>query len=301
MSEEQTEQRHRSGARPRTPDDARFLARFDRAMRLPIVLAALLPLLLSPQPNRWFGVVVGIASWIVFLLDFVVHQRRLDHYLGTGIGRFDLVVVVLTSPWYLLPGASAGGFIVVLRLARLVRLLLVARGARRLVERLGRVVLVMVGVLIVATLMAFSAENPVNPEFATYGDALWWGYVTLTTVGYGDVVPITPVGRFAGVIIMTAGIATVGVLAGSLASFFRLTPSEQAQDAAEEKQLREALGEVEESQEEAGVDETDTDVASLGKLIVDLQAEVRALSDQVAALSRGTTAASDLAAPEEHA
>jgi voltage-gated potassium channel len=46
--------------------------------------------------------------------------------------------------------------------------------------------------------------------------------VTITTVGYGDIVPKTTTGRWAAVVIMVTGIAVLGVLAGSLASFFRL-------------------------------------------------------------------------------
>jgi voltage-gated potassium channel len=247
-------------------------------MRLPIVLAAILPLILSPQPGNPVGVIVGIASWLVFLLDFVVHQRRLDHYLGTGLGKFDLVVVILTSPWYLLPGANAGGFIVVLRLARLLRVLVVARGARRLIERIGRVVLVMLGVLVVASAMAYHAENPVNPEFASFGDALWWGYVTLTTVGYGDIVPVTDVGRFAGVIIMTAGIATLGVLAGSLASFFRLTPKEAQQDIEDARRAQVAQGEL------VDVEEVIDDQATAVDRLAALTDEVAALRTQITVL-----------------
>ncbi len=55
------------------------------------------------------------------------------------------------------------------------------------------------GVLVTGSLVAYYAEHPANPEFATVGDALWWGIVTLTTVGYGDIVPKTPTGRFAAV------------------------------------------------------------------------------------------------------
>jgi voltage-gated potassium channel len=131
-------------------------------------------------------------------------------------------VVIATAPWFLFPGAQAGQFVVLLRLARLARLVMATRGARRLFERLGRVALAAAAVVVIGSLVAYHAEHPVNPEFATVGDALWWGVVTLTTVGYGDIVPKTEAGRWVAVIIMVTGIAVLGTLAGSLASFFRL-------------------------------------------------------------------------------
>ena len=83
---------------------------------------------------------------------------------------------------------------VLLRLARLARLVMATKGARRLFERLGRVAIVAGGVVVIGSLVTYYAEHPTNPEFATVGDALWWGIVTLTTVGYGDIVPKTPSG-----------------------------------------------------------------------------------------------------------
>jgi voltage-gated potassium channel len=224
---------HRLG-QPRSQRDAAFLERYNTWMQLPIVVSAILPLVIVPQSNGWVGVVVGVVTWLVFLFDYVVHTRHLERYGRTRVGRFDLFVVVATAPWFLLPGAQAVQFAALLRLARLARLVMATKGARRLFERIGRVAGVAGGVVVIGSLVAYHAEHPTNPGFATIGDALWWGIVTLTTVGYGDIVPKTSTGRWAAVVIMITGIAVLGLLAGSLASFFRLgngtSPTDSAPD-----------------------------------------------------------------------
>jgi voltage-gated potassium channel len=214
--------------RPRSRDDAIALERFDRWMAFPLVLAAVIPLFLLPGgAYPALAAAVFIAAWLVFVLDFVVRERRLVRYLHTWLGRFDLTVVILTAPWFLVIGPSDSKFLLLIRLARLSRVVMATRGARRLFERLGRVALVVVLVVVVGAAVGYRAEHATNSGFATFGDALWWAIVTLTTVGYGDIVPKSTAGRIDGVMIMITGVAVLGILAGSLASFFHLEkPSE---------------------------------------------------------------------------
>lgn len=256
-----------SHGQPRTPSDAAALRRYDARMSLPIVLAALLPLVIVPTTGDWLGVVVGVTSWVVFLVDFVVHNRRLDRYLGTWPGRFDLLIVIVTAPWFLLPGAGAGSWVLFLRLARLARVVMATHGARRLFIRIGRVAVVAVGVVVVGAVAAYRAEHPTNPEFATYGDALWWAIVTLTTVGYGDIVPMTAAGRWDGVAIMVTGIGVLGLLAGSLASFFRPSDNDGAQ-----------RGDGPDDRADAG----ESAQAALAREVADLRASIALLNEWLA-------------------
>jgi len=207
----------------RSPADAEFLVIFDKRMALPLVAGAVLPLFVLPGGERPLAAdLVYVAAWLVFLVDLAVNQRRRVAYLHTLLGRFDLLVVVLTAPWFLILGPSESKFLLLIRLARIARLVMATRGARRLFERLGRVALVAAAAVVLGAATAYQAEHPTNPGFATFGDALWWATVTLTTVGYGDIVPRTPAGRFVGVLVMLTGVSVLGILAGSLAGFFGL-------------------------------------------------------------------------------
>jgi voltage-gated potassium channel len=208
---------------PLTDEQVQARERWQAIWNLPILLAALIPLFVTSPNSRAVEIFVGAGSWLVFAIDLFV-QRRIDpHYLHRRNGRIDVAIVVLTFPFYLIPGvSSAAAIVLIARLARVVRVLLATRGLRRFAARLGKVAVIAVLVTVVASLAAYQAEHPTNPGFATIGDALWWGVVTLTTVGYGDIVPETTAGRVAGVAIMFTGIAVLGVLAGSLAELFHI-------------------------------------------------------------------------------
>ncbi len=220
--------------RARSEADLRKLERFEERTRLLLVLSAILPIVVAfsrATTDSWVSIVVNVVAWVVFIVDLAMHMRYIRHYLRTGTGIFDLVVVILTAPWFLIPGLEGTEILQLARVARLLRIIAVTPSARLIAQRLGQVGVFAGGVLLFSSWAAYIAEHPTNPGFATYGDAFWWGIVTLTTVGYGDIVPDTSAGRVAGVFLMLTGVATLGIISGTLASFFK-TAREQAEERA---------------------------------------------------------------------
>lgn len=215
---------------PRHAAAAALLARWDQVMTVPIVLAAVVPLVLAPSPDTSIVVVlVAVVAWLVFVADLAVRTWCLPGYLGTWAGRLDLFIVVVTFPWILVGLGSGGRIAGLFRLARLLRLLVAGRRLRRFAEVMNRVVIVAAGMLALCSFIVMKAEGPAN-GFDDYGDALWWGIVTLTTVGYGDLVPQTTTGQLTAAILMVTGIGLLGALAGTLANVLHLDPGDDGVD-----------------------------------------------------------------------
>ena len=194
------------------------------------------------------------AAWFCFAVDYLarlVLGRRRGMFVKDNL--VDLLVVVLPV---LRP----------LRLLRLVTLLSVLNRHAGASLR-GRVASYVAGsavlVLFVASLAMLDAERgKPGTSIDSFGDALWWAMTTVTTVGYGDRFPVTSIGRCIAVGLMLAGIALLGVVTASIASW-----------------LIEKVQEVEEESRAA----TRRDVAALSQQITELRA---ALLDRSPTLGR---------------
>ena len=139
-----------------------LLDRWDRHTHLAIVLAALLPIVLGlsrASEDSGINIAVNVVAWLVFVADLVVRVKLLPVYLKTGVGLFDLMIVVITAPWFLIPGfwRFSGARP---RLARPTGP--VARrqsGARKVLQRLGQVGTFAAAMLLLASWIAYRRES----------------------------------------------------------------------------------------------------------------------------------------------
>jgi voltage-gated potassium channel len=164
------------------------------------------------------------------------------------LGWLDLLAAVPLFPFAL---PSYLHFVRLLRLARVAILLgkmytrdLWSQVARRRAETtflgVAFVALFVIGGASVGVVLA--EEGARHANIITGSDALWWAMATVTTVGYGDRFPVTPLGRSIGVVLMLVGISLFGALTSYLASTF-LAPGQKREDT-ELMQIKAELAEI---------------------------------------------------------
>jgi voltage-gated potassium channel len=169
---------------------------------------------------------------LVFFTDFLVLLYRAENklkYLATW-GWLDLLSSV--------PAVSAFRWG---RSARIVRILRVLRGVRaaRILTRIVMqrraestvlaAVLMTIILLVVSSISILHFEAQGDGNIRTPQDAVWWAIATITTVGYGDKVPVTPEGQLTAAVLMLAGLSVIATVSGSFAAWF-LAPAGERRD-----------------------------------------------------------------------
>jgi voltage-gated potassium channel len=179
-----------------------------------------------------------LAVYCIFVADYVVRL-----YLADPRGKW-FVRHLWELPIIVLP---------FLRPLRLLSLAVVVDALQRAVSHTirGRVIVYTacgaVAIVYAASLAILDVEGS-HPEskIHTLGDALWWSVTTVTTVGYGDLSPVTPMGKLVAVALMIGGIALVGSVTATLASWIvqRVAEEDTAEEVATRAQIDELRDEI---------------------------------------------------------
>ncbi len=177
--------------------------------------------------------IIGLNDWVIwgfFALDLVVMLSLVDNKLRYLKGNWMSLVIVLTGIPILLNALSLQSGAL-----RSLRLLIFASIFTRLSSdlrsvlgrhNLGVTLAIAFGFLILAAFLI----SGLDPAFRNPIDGFWWAWVTMTTVGYGDLVPTTLEGRIVGMLLILVGIAIFSMLTASFSVFFIEKEEEEKND-----------------------------------------------------------------------
>jgi len=199
--------------------------RWGRRLEAPMVLAAIWILI------DWYLQAKGLEKgyvtfasdwliWLVFLTELIIMSLVVDdriRYLRYNWMSPLIVIAGLPVLW----GSETfyAGILRTMRLALTIGIFFrVSKDVRNLLSRhnLGITLFVCFVILIISGLLI----SGIDPAFETPLDGLWWAWVTVTTVGYGDLVPATTEGRLFGSVLILMGIAMFSMLTASFSVFF---------------------------------------------------------------------------------
>ncbi len=177
----------------------------------------------------FFSLEYALRLWTITLNPDYSHPvfGRL-RYMVSAIALIDLFAIL---PFFMPFMRIDLRFLRVFRVFRIFRLLKIARYFKALnlmydvfrskKEELVMILTFILFMLVVSASLMYYIENEAQPDaFASIPDAMWWGIATLTTVGYGDVYPITALGQLLGAFIALLGIGFFALPTGILASGF---------------------------------------------------------------------------------
>jgi voltage-gated potassium channel len=232
------------------------LDRYEHRTALPMTVLAVVFLFVYASPIIWTGApspmvvfldATNLVLWAVFIADLAIRawlsERPVNYILRHPI---DLLLILLPM---LRP-------LRVLRVFTAMQVLIRQGGrvsiGRTLAGAAGATLLLM---FIAAVAMLDAERGAPDGKILTFGDAVWWSGTTVTTVGYGDMYPVTWVGRWVAFCLMLVGISMIGVVTASIAAWFVGRSEEVESDLlAEIRALSAKVDQLQEEKQSSGGD-----------------------------------------------
>ncbi|WP_110111936.1 potassium channel family protein [Bacillus sp. CGMCC 1.16541] len=190
------------------------IKRFAIVYEFILFILALISFVLTWSEEGQYGL-LDTSVWIIFVVDIAVRffsSPNKWEYIKRN--PLDLIAIIPLDNVFQLSR--------VVRLIRAIRLLIIIRRyALPVAHALNKYGLSKA--LSAVTILIFLTSIPIvhfEPNINSYSDAIWWSIVTATTVGYGDISPETLVGRFIAILLMLFGIGLIGMITGSITSYF---------------------------------------------------------------------------------
>lgn len=208
---------------------------FDVLLLILIVASIILVMLESVTPfANNYGAFLDVSEWIItilFTLEYIARIISIKQPSKYIFSFYGIVDFLSTIPKYLslfLVGSHSLVALRALRLMRIFRILKLARFigestnfARALKASRAKISVFLLFVLILCTILGtvmYLVEGNQDSGFTSIPRSVYWAIVTLTTVGYGDIAPITPLGQFIASIIMIMGYGIIAVPTGIVSS-----------------------------------------------------------------------------------
>lgn len=223
---------------------------FDVWLLIAILGNTLLLMVDSIITNPVISIIASLLEWgltIAFTIEYYLRLyclKKPRKYIFSFYGIIDLVSILPAYLSLLLPATRS---LMVLRLLRMLRIFRIFHMQRFLYEghrlmnalrhSLAKIIIFMLFVYIMAVILGtiiFMVEDGYNDKITSIPRGIYWAVVTLTTVGYGDVTPVTPVGQFIAIVIMILGYSIIavptGIVAGETMAEHRRSKEEEAEN-----------------------------------------------------------------------
>ncbi|SEA09562.1 voltage-gated potassium channel [Pseudobutyrivibrio sp. ACV-2] len=197
------------------------------------IIVGLVPL--TMKGNSIYTVIIDVFTSVLFLIDYIArvytadykmgykHYRAYIAYIFTPLAIFDFLSIVPVI-YVFLPVSSLIGLLRLFRVFRVLKLVrysktmvIIANVVRKVKKQLMAVLILITVYIFVSAMLVFQLEPDL---FNNFFDALYWATISITTIGYGDISPVTPVGRLITMISALVGMAVIALPTGIITAAY---------------------------------------------------------------------------------